>query len=110
MLSWSDAGLACPGALRAEVERGFPEEIAGVVTRVNNEKAGGNFLFSTPLPVTVPAMSSNSALVLFEGQSKLLQNSATHLPVQVCTTRGRPLEMKWLLPEGWASRRNIDEF
>lgn len=88
----------------------FPTEVRGVVTRVNNEKVGGNFLFSTPLPITVPAMSANSALVLFEGQSKLLQNSATHLPVQVCTTRGHPLEMKWLLPEGWASRRNIDEF
>lgn len=86
----------------------FPTQVRCIITKVNDEPVGSNFLLSTPLPITVPGLSANSALVLFEGLSKLPQNSATHLPVQVCTTRGRPLEMKWLLPEGWASRRNID--
>lgn len=86
----------------------FPTQIRGIVMRMGDKVIGGNFLLSTQLPITVPGLSANSALVLFEGLSKLPQNSATHLHVQVCTTRGRPLEMKWLLPEGWASRRNIE--
>lgn len=86
-----------------------PTQLKGCVKRVNNEIIGTEFVFTTPLPITVPGMSAGSALVLFEGMSKLPQNSATHLRVQVCTTRGRPLEMRWSLPEGWASRRNTDQ-
>ena len=82
-----------------------PTEIKFAVRRIDKEIIGTTSVFSSPLPIPVAGMSACSALVLFEGMSKLPQNSATHLPVQVCTTRGRPLEMKWSLPAGWASRR-----
>lgn len=63
--------------------------------------------FSSPLPITVSGLSAQSALVLFENMQELPADETTFLTVQVCTNRGRPVQMKLELPLGWASQRKV---
>lgn len=72
------------------------------IRRSGKEITGVRQIFSTPMPI---AVSAQSAFVLFEGMQELPADSATHLTVQVCSTRGRPVQMKLELPAGWASQR-----
>ncbi len=76
------------------------------IRRSGKEITGVRQIFSTPMPIAVSGLSAQSAFVLFEGMQELPEDSATHLTVQVCSTRGRPVQMKLELPAGWASQRN----
>lgn len=63
--------------------------------------------YSTPMPITIGELGAVNALVFFENLRQLPPDDATHLNLQVCTNRGKPMQMTLLLPEDWASQRNV---
>lgn len=82
-----------------------PTLLHETVRRSGQEVIDRKQTFSTPMPITISGLSAQSAFVLFEHTQELPEDSATHLTVQVCSTRGRPVQMKLELPVGWASQR-----
>ena len=82
-----------------------PTLLRETVRRSGNEVIDRKQTFSTPMPVAISGLSAQSAFILFEHLQELPEDSATHLILEVCSTRGRPVQMKLELPEGWASRR-----
>lgn len=62
---------------------------------------------STPLPINVPGLGAQSAIILFEGLQDLPKDDATNLTVVIRSNRGCSSKMKLQLPEDWASRNSL---
>lgn len=75
--------------------------------RQGNEVLSEKRTFSTAFPITIPALSAQSAYILFERMRELPSDEATHLNFEVCANRGRPMRMKLELPADWASQRKV---
>lgn len=75
------------------------------IRRKGDEVTNRKQTYSTQLPITIAGLSAQSAFVLFEHLPELPRSDATSLTVEVCTNRGRPVQMTLELPEDWSSRR-----
>ena len=82
-----------------------PTLLCESVRRKGHEEISRRQTYSSPLPITVSGLSAQSAFILFEDLPELPENDTTSLSVEVCTNRGRPVQMTLELPDGWAARR-----
>lgn len=92
-------------------DESYPCTPLPVLVFENIRKSGSEIVeikreYSTPIPITIGELGAVNALVLFENLRQLPPNDATHLNLQVCTNRGKPIEMSLLLPEDWACQRS----
>lgn len=82
-----------------------PTLLHETIRRSGNEVIDRKQTFSTPMPITIAGLSAQSAFILFEHLQELPEDSATHLMLEVCSTRGRPVRMRLELPGDWACQR-----
>lgn len=84
-----------------------PTLLCESVRRKGREEISRKQTYSTQMPITVAGLSAQNAFILFEDLPELPASDATTLTVEVATNRGRPIQMKLELPDGWAAQRKI---
>lgn len=82
-----------------------PTLLCESVRHKGHEEISRRQTYSTQMPITIAGLSAQNAFILFEDLPELPADDTTALTVEVCTNRGRPVQMKLELPDGWTDRR-----
>lgn len=82
-----------------------PKLVFERMERTNGKVTESTKEFSVRLPIQIAELGANESLVFFGHLPATPQDDATHLTLRLSTNRGKPIEMRFELPAGWADRK-----